>query len=152
MKICPRNFELFLNLYKKSIKNCTNWKLDLMQTNLLNYFLILHQILHLCDRFQSFIFADIFIIFCLQSLNYNLGFLSGLFVDYFAVLLAFWKLICVWKFWFVLNYLKLVACCFIILFMVNCCGGFFTELLIVWCSSCRHFFILFHSSLKKIVL
>ena len=49
MKICPRNFELFLNLYKKSIKNCTNWKLDLMQTNLLNYFLILHQILHLCD-------------------------------------------------------------------------------------------------------
>ena len=60
-----------------------------------------------------------------RSLNYNLGFLSGLFVDYFAVLLAFLKLICVWKFLFVLNCLKLVACCFIILFMVKCCGGFF---------------------------
>ena len=47
---------------------------------------------------------------------------------------------------------KLVACRFIIRFLVNCCGGFFTELLIKWCYSCRHFFILSRSSLKKIVL
>ena len=43
-------------------------------------------------------------------------------------------------FWFVFNWLKRVACCFTILFIVNCCCGFFAELLIVWCCSCRYFF------------
>ena len=43
-------------------------------------------------------------------------------------------------FWFVFNWLKRVACCFTILFMVNCSCGFFAELLIVWCCSCRYFF------------
>ena len=55
---------------QKEYKKCANWRLDLMQTNLLNYFLILDQILQLCDRFRSFIFAaDIFVIFCLTVLE-----------------------------------------------------------------------------------
>ena len=62
-----------------------------MQTNLLNYFLILYQIIQLCDRFRSFIFADIFIIFCLTVLELLACFLERFICGLFPCFIGFLK-------------------------------------------------------------
>ena len=73
-------------------------------------------------------------------------------MDYFAVILAFWKLICVWTFWFVMNWSK--TCC---LPLYNKFSGKLLRWFFYWTSHqvvllLQAFFILFRSSLKKIVL